>query len=46
MFKRNVTLHFEGVEACAICYSSISVVDRSLPTKVSRCALIDPCDVR
>ncbi|KAI5475113.1 ubiquitin-protein ligase E3 [Pseudohyphozyma bogoriensis] len=36
LFKRNVTLHFEGVEACAICYSVISVVDRSLPTKACR----------
>lgn len=23
LFKRNVTLHFEGVEACAICYSVV-----------------------
>ncbi|SDA06537.1 BZ3501_MvSof-1269-A2-R1_Chr4-2g06583 [Microbotryum saponariae] len=36
LWKRNVTLHFEGVEACAICYSSISVVDRSLPTKACK----------
>ncbi|KAM0747033.1 hypothetical protein T439DRAFT_104716 [Meredithblackwellia eburnea MCA 4105] len=36
LFKRNVTLHFDGVEPCAICYSIISVVDRSLPTKKCR----------
>ena len=36
LFKRNVSLHFEGVEACAICYSIISVTDRSLPTKNCR----------
>lgn len=36
IFKRNVVLHFEGVEACSICYSSISVVDRSLPSKACR----------
>ena len=36
LFKKNVALHFEGVEACAICYSVISVVDRSLPTKACR----------
>ncbi|SCV69490.1 BQ2448_2510 [Microbotryum intermedium] len=36
LWKRNVSLHFEGVEACAICYSSISVVDRSLPTKACK----------
>ncbi|KAL8278772.1 hypothetical protein RQP46_008841 [Phenoliferia psychrophenolica] len=36
LFKKNVTLHFDGVEPCAICYSIISVVDRSLPTKKCR----------
>lgn len=36
LFKRNVSLHFEGVEACAICYSIISVLDRTLPTKRCR----------
>lgn len=36
LFKRNVTLHFEGVEACAICYSVISLGDRRLPTKKCR----------
>ncbi|KZO96166.1 hypothetical protein CALVIDRAFT_555263 [Calocera viscosa TUFC12733] len=33
LFKRNVTLYFEGVVECAICYSVISTTDRSLPTK-------------
>ncbi|KAG0655711.1 hypothetical protein C6P46_000745 [Rhodotorula mucilaginosa] len=36
LFKRNVTLHFEGVESCAICYSTVSTVDRSLPTKTCK----------
>lgn len=36
LFKRNVSLHFEGVEACAICYSIISVTDRTLPNKSCR----------
>ncbi|GAA6034281.1 hypothetical protein JCM8097_003822 [Rhodosporidiobolus ruineniae] len=36
LFKRNVTLHFEGVESCAICYSTVSTVDRSLPSKNCR----------
>ncbi|CAH7673029.1 hypothetical protein PPACK8108_LOCUS7884 [Phakopsora pachyrhizi] len=36
LFKRNVSLHFEGVEACAICYAIISVVDRSLPSKACK----------
>ncbi|WVO13469.1 hypothetical protein L204_101086 [Cryptococcus depauperatus] len=33
VFKKNVSLHFEGVVECAICYSIISVTDRTLPTK-------------
>ncbi|GAA5970378.1 hypothetical protein JCM11641_001687 [Rhodosporidiobolus odoratus] len=33
LFKRNVEAHFEGQEACAICYSTVSTIDRSLPTK-------------
>ncbi|OZJ04481.1 hypothetical protein BZG36_02675 [Bifiguratus adelaidae] len=33
IFKRNVSLHFAGVEDCTICYSVISIQDRSLPTK-------------
>ncbi|PLW09364.1 hypothetical protein PCASD_18962, partial [Puccinia coronata f. sp. avenae] len=36
LFKKNISLHFEGVEACAICYAIISVVDRSLPSKACR----------
>ncbi|KAJ3299483.1 hypothetical protein HK104_008755 [Borealophlyctis nickersoniae] len=33
VFKKNISLHFEGVEDCAICYSVIGVIDRTLPTK-------------
>ncbi|KAF9556293.1 hypothetical protein CPC08DRAFT_820566 [Agrocybe pediades] len=33
MFKKNVTLHFEGQVECAICYSIISVMDGTLPKK-------------
>ncbi|BGP23081.1 ubiquitin-protein ligase E3 [Rhodotorula toruloides] len=33
LFKRNVQLHFEGVESCAICYSTVSTIDRTLPSK-------------
>ncbi|KAJ7746502.1 hypothetical protein DFH07DRAFT_591586 [Mycena maculata] len=33
LFKKNVTLHFEGQVECAICYSIISVMDGSLPRK-------------
>ncbi|CAO3634154.1 unnamed protein product [Cunninghamella blakesleeana] len=36
VFKRNVNLHFDGVGDCVICYSIISVVDRSIPTKQCR----------
>ncbi|ODO06737.1 hypothetical protein I350_04096 [Cryptococcus amylolentus CBS 6273] len=36
LFKRNVSLHFEGVVECAICYSIISLTDRTLPTKPCR----------
>lgn len=36
MFKRNVTMHFEGIEDCTICYSIVSVTDRSLPSKQCR----------
>lgn len=32
LFKRNVTMHFNGVAACAICYSILHE-DHSLPTK-------------
>ncbi|EPQ26430.1 uncharacterized protein PFL1_06078 [Pseudozyma flocculosa PF-1] len=33
LFKRNAEVQFEGLEECAICYSIISPMDRSLPTK-------------
>lgn len=36
LFKTNASRHFEGVEACAICYSVVSVTDRSMPTKRCR----------
>ncbi|KAG5519850.1 hypothetical protein PMAC_000125 [Pneumocystis sp. 'macacae'] len=36
LFKRNVSLHFEGVAECNICFSILSVQDRSLPSK--KCA--------
>jgi hypothetical protein len=32
LFKRNASLHFSGVDECAICYSILHE-DRSLPTK-------------
>ncbi|KAI0945042.1 hypothetical protein AcV7_001681 [Taiwanofungus camphoratus] len=32
-FKKNVTSHFEGLGECAICYSTISAMDSSLPRK-------------
>ncbi|KAJ3344905.1 hypothetical protein HDU91_007521 [Kappamyces sp. JEL0680] len=36
LFKKNVALHFEGIEDCAICYSVISLADRSTPQKACR----------
>ncbi|KAG9326507.1 hypothetical protein KVV02_007656 [Mortierella alpina] len=36
LFRRNVGLHFEGVEDCTICYSIVSVQDRSLPNKTCK----------
>ena len=36
LFRKNVSLHFEGIEDCAICYSVISPVDRSTPQKSCR----------
>ncbi|KAI9491003.1 hypothetical protein BDB00DRAFT_940644 [Zychaea mexicana] len=36
VFKRNVNLHFGGVEDCTICYSIISAQDRSIPRKQCR----------
>ncbi|EPX72579.1 ubiquitin-protein ligase E3 [Schizosaccharomyces octosporus yFS286] len=35
LLKRNISMHFEGVEECAICYSVLSV-ERTLPNK--RCS--------
>lgn len=36
LFKRNVAGHFDGKEACAICYSLVHTNDRSLPTMKCR----------
>ncbi|BGP46344.1 hypothetical protein JCM10450v2_002186 [Rhodotorula kratochvilovae] len=36
LFKRNVTLNFEGIEGCAICYSTVSTLDRTLPSKTCK----------
>ncbi|KZV76793.1 hypothetical protein PENSPDRAFT_645898 [Peniophora sp. CONT] len=36
LFKKNVTLHFEGQVECAICYSIISMSEGSLPRKPCR----------
>ena len=36
IFHKNIALHFEGVEDCAICYSIISVIDRSVPSKLCK----------
>ncbi|RGB43798.1 hypothetical protein C1646_749399 [Rhizophagus diaphanus] len=33
LFKNNISLRFKGVEDCPICYSVVSLDDRSLPTK-------------
>ncbi|KXN75019.1 hypothetical protein CONCODRAFT_33945, partial [Conidiobolus coronatus NRRL 28638] len=33
LFKKNIKLHFDGVEDCTICYSVIGVIDRSLPNR-------------
>ncbi|GBB95243.1 hypothetical protein RclHR1_00250041 [Rhizophagus clarus] len=33
LFKNNINLRFKGVEDCPICYSVVSLDDRSLPTK-------------
>ena len=33
LFKRNAEVQFQGLDECAICYSIISPMDRSLPTK-------------
>ncbi|RVD85193.1 uncharacterized protein DFL_003522 [Arthrobotrys flagrans] len=33
LFQRNVKLHLDGVEECAICYSILAQVERTLPSK-------------
>ncbi|RIA93731.1 hypothetical protein C1645_803902 [Glomus cerebriforme] len=33
LFKNNINLRFKGVDDCPICYSVVSLDDRSLPTK-------------
>ncbi|CAG8539422.1 9319_t:CDS:10 [Acaulospora morrowiae] len=33
LFKNNIKLRFQGVEDCTICYSVVSLDDRSLPSK-------------
>ncbi|KAF9902420.1 hypothetical protein EC991_004967 [Linnemannia zychae] len=41
LFRRNVGLHFEGVEDCTICYSIVSLQDRSLPNKTCKTLVPD-----
>ncbi|KAJ3354189.1 hypothetical protein GGF32_002659 [Allomyces javanicus] len=36
IFLRNIQLHLQGVAECAICYSIVSLGDKSLPTKPCR----------
>ncbi|KAJ6256285.1 E3 ubiquitin-protein ligase [Drechslerella dactyloides] len=33
LFQRNMRLHLDGVEECAICYSILAQVERTLPSK-------------
>jgi hypothetical protein len=33
VYKKNVKMHFQGIEDCAICYSVIGMVDKKLPNK-------------
>ncbi|TPX38741.1 hypothetical protein SeLEV6574_g07659 [Synchytrium endobioticum] len=33
VFKKTISAHFEGIEDCAICYSLIGPLDRTLPSK-------------
>ncbi|KAF3925498.1 hypothetical protein AA313_de0204489 [Arthrobotrys entomopaga] len=33
LFQKNVKLHLDGVEECAICYSILAQVERTLPSK-------------
>lgn len=36
VWHRNVTLHYQGVEECAICYSIVGVIDRTLPSRTCK----------
>ncbi|KAI9348131.1 hypothetical protein BDR26DRAFT_24263 [Obelidium mucronatum] len=36
LWQKNIKLHFEGIEECAICYSVVGVIDRSLPSRTCR----------
>ncbi|KAJ3264127.1 listerin E3 ubiquitin protein ligase 1 [Chytriomyces hyalinus] len=36
LWQKNIKLHFEGIEECAICYSVVGVIDRTLPSKSCR----------
>ncbi|KXS12047.1 hypothetical protein M427DRAFT_413009 [Gonapodya prolifera JEL478] len=36
LWHKNVTLHYDGVEDCTICYSIVGVIDRSLPSRRCR----------
>ncbi|KAJ3017763.1 UNVERIFIED_CONTAM: hypothetical protein HDU68_011490 [Siphonaria sp. JEL0065] len=36
LWQKNIKLHFEGKEECAICYSVVGVIDRTLPNKSCR----------
>ncbi|EGF76376.1 hypothetical protein BATDEDRAFT_33847 [Batrachochytrium dendrobatidis JAM81] len=33
VFNKNISMHFKGIEDCAICYSVVSAIDRALPNK-------------
>ncbi|KAJ1341119.1 hypothetical protein BSLG_004290 [Batrachochytrium salamandrivorans] len=33
VFKKNISMHFDGIEDCAVCYSVVSAIDRALPNK-------------
>eukprot|EP00158_Paraphelidium_tribonemae_P009611 Partr_v1_DN28908_c1_g1_i9_m26109 putative listerin E3 ubiquitin protein ligase 1 len=36
IFRQNLEKHFDGIEDCAICYSVIGALDRSLPNKTCK----------
>ncbi|KAI8868007.1 hypothetical protein GQ42DRAFT_125863, partial [Ramicandelaber brevisporus] len=36
VMMRNISMHFNGVAECAICYSVVCVADRSLPAKACK----------